>query len=944
MKTKPLFAIALLLAVSCFSAQAQEPAYEKYSKVKFYPPRDLTARNNLLGSLEIDHFSPSTDGAIIATISAHALHHLQSSGSSYEVLVDDVSKHFREESKKFFEKAKKDGVEAATSEYAPMARTAFEKACQSVQAFMPTPSLFSSNGLPQGSMGGFFTYTEMVAKIDQVVSMFPTMVQKINLGMSHQSRVIWAVKISDNVTTDENEPEVLYTGLQHAREAITGTSLIFFMQYLLQNYASNPQVKALVDSREIFIIPCTNPDGYSYNQQTDPTGGGMWRKNRRNNGSSYGVDMNRNYGVDWGNCSGASSSCGSTSPTSDTYFGPSVFSEPETRAIRDFVYSRKFVTAIDQHCTGPYYSLPFGRPSLHTMSALDQKFYTYVPALMGKFNGHRAGNSPQTVNYEVAGGIKDWLLMGDIGVGSGPKGKIYGMTGEAGSGMTTGEDFWAPSSQIINLCKGLVFQDLQLALIAGSYFDFQDINDLNITSRSGNFEFSLRRVGLQNAPATVSLIPLENIMWSGPPVTINSFPNYYDSVKRRIPYLLGNNLGNGQRVSFVWRVESGGITIYDTVSKIFNALPLIVDDMETGAATTSWTINPAPPTGSYNTTWGYTTSSAFAGSRSFAESPTGNYAAGSTRTAQYRTNLDLTGATAAYLSFWVRHKAENFRDKLRVQVARGNAPTTWITLCGKNTVQGNNVDGGTLSDQAALTGIREEWTREHFDLTAFSGENALRFRLEFTSSSTDDNFDFSVDDGFYIDNLKVVKTMSSLVNLPVQFVDVKGRLLHDRTIEVTWLAYADDMHDYFEVEKSANGSDFYPIGVVKGPPPYKHIDKTPLSGNNFYRIKQYDKDGKFSHSKTINVVYNPGVKLIIYPNPVTANDALTIKLLEGITESLNIRITDVQGRVVYEKVVNDLPSTSELKIPAGTWTPQVYVLKITNTKGEFITVQKFVKQ
>ena len=56
---------------------------------------------------------------------------------------------------------------------------------------------------------------------------------------------------------------------------------------------------------------------------------------------------------------------------------------------------------------------------------------------MGKYNCHRVGNSPETVGYNVAGGIKDWLLLGDIGTGT--KGKIYGMTGEAGGGS-----FWAP--------------------------------------------------------------------------------------------------------------------------------------------------------------------------------------------------------------------------------------------------------------------------------------------------------------------------------------------------------------------------------------------------------------------------------------------------------------------------------------------------------------------
>src|SRR5690606_28964085 len=141
-------------------------------------------------------------------------------------------------------------------------------------------------------------------------------------------------------------------------------------------------------------VPCVNPDGYVYNQTNNPSGGGMQRKNRRNVGSDIsgqkGVDLNRNYGVDWNDCAGASSSCGSNVPSYETYWGSGAFSEPETQAIRDFCYSRNFVAAFDQHCSGPYYSLPFGRRSYHTMLTLDRHFYTFIPALMGKYNGHRA--------------------------------------------------------------------------------------------------------------------------------------------------------------------------------------------------------------------------------------------------------------------------------------------------------------------------------------------------------------------------------------------------------------------------------------------------------------------------------------------------------------------------------------------------------------------------
>lgn len=914
---KPLLALftCLLFAIQGFSQ-------EKYSKVKVFVSNSQAERANVLGLLEIDHYTADKDGGIVTSISARALKLLQKSGLKYEVLVDDVAAAFAAESKQFFE-AHKAGIPDATIMPNLMG---LQVPCQSINTIIPTPSLFSTNGLPPGAMGGYYTYAEMVTKIDQLVTNYPTLVQKINLGTSVEGRTIWGVKISDNVSVDEAEPEVLFTALQHAREAIGGTSMIFMMQYLCQNYATNQSIQDLVNNRELYIVPCVNPDGYVYNQTTNPSGGGMHRKNRRNNNASNpGVDLNRNYGVDWANCAGASASCGSGTASGDTYWGTSAFSEPETQAIKTLVTSRNFIASIDQHCFGPYYSLPFGRPSLHTMSSLDSKFYTYIPALMGKYNGMRAGNSPETVNYEVAGGIKDWLLMGDIGTGT--KGKIYGMTGEGGGG-----DFWAPSSQIISLCKGMTFQNIQLALAAGSYFDIQDNTDITMNSLTGNFNFKLLRVGLTNAPVTISLIRLENVWTTGAPVTVNSMPNYYDVYNGSISYNLYPGLANGSRIKFVWKVTSGGITTYDTITKIYNPIAVLADDMETGVVGTKWTVAGG---------FGYSTTSAFAGSKSLSESPTGNYTASSTRTAQSVTNINLTGATAAYASFWVKHRAENFRDKLQVQVSTNGS--TWTALCGKNTVQENNDDGSTLNNQPALTGIRPEYYQELFDLGNYLGQSALRFRFVFTSDNDPSAYAYETDDGFYIDNFSVIKTNTTLQNrVPVNFVSLTGRLVGERSIQVDWEAYADLQHDYFEVERSGNGTDFVKIGEVRNLPPYGFLDKNALYGNNYYRIKQIDKDGKFIYSKVINVVNTISVKLAIYPNPVS--DELRIRIDNNKSSSLNINVTDMQGRLIYQQVYQNVNSNGTLTINTQTWKPQVYQLKVTNSRGEFITVQKFVKQ
>ena len=91
------------------------------------------------------------------------------------------------------------------------------------------------------------------------------------------------LKISDNPSIDEPEPEVMYDGLIHGREAISHQQLLYFMKYLCENYGSDPMVTYLVDTKELYFIPIVNPDGYLYNEAMWPSGGGIWRKNRRLN-------------------------------------------------------------------------------------------------------------------------------------------------------------------------------------------------------------------------------------------------------------------------------------------------------------------------------------------------------------------------------------------------------------------------------------------------------------------------------------------------------------------------------------------------------------------------------------------------------------------------------------------------------------------------------------
>lgn len=940
----------LVLAIMLLSAGFLHAQYT-LSSVKIYPPADRYQFSEMIGKLEIDHYMTLDDGAIQVELGPREMQVLRNSGYQHQVLVPDVAERNRVLNNEYLRQREATGLNAEQF------RLAFEQPGGKIESIIPTPSRFEV----KSTFGGYYRYQEMEDAIDELVADFGTgpnaIISKSTLGtQSAQGRDIYVVKISDNVNTDDtNEPEVLFVGVQHAREAIGGSSMIFLMQFLCENYGTDPRVKALVDNREIYIIPCMNPDGWEHNYSLNSNGGGMWRKNRRSmGGGNYGADLNRNWGVDWGNCSspiqGSSSSCGSFNASADTYFGPSAFSEPETRAIRDFTYTRDFVAMIDQHSYGPYYSLPYGRESLHPggLPADEDNFYNYLSAAMGKYNGMRAGNSYEALVYEVAGGVKDWMLRGDIGVGT--KQRVFGFTGEGGGG---GGSFWPPMNQIIYLCKGMTYQNLQLLYMAGSYVDMVDKSDVITNTKSATFNFQARRVGLGNEPVTVTLIPIENVMSADAPVTISSIPDYYDTYNGNIGYTLYPALTNGQRIRFAWQVSTGGITYSDTITKFYHSNPasmVIFEDNMDGNYSTNWSTSQTnagttQTNSNNNDYWRFTASGTGYGggsSKAMSESNAGSKYRARVTYARSTLNstLNLTGATAAYLTFWVKHFAENHRDKLQVQVSTNGS--TWTALRGLTTIEEKSIDGSTIGNQPALTGIREDWIREMYDLSDYLGQSNLRLRFEFTSDATS-NFHTDEDDGFYIDNLQVIRSTSTLVTLPVQFLSFTGYLQPDETVRLDWAAITDQQHDRFEVEKSSNGIDFVKIGNGPANAPYWHIDPAPYPGNNFYRIKQYDIDGDVTYSHIVNIYYNPSnLKVNVYPNPV--KDVLTISITSSVPDRYSVTVTDLAGRKVHEEKQLLSATQREVNINLSAQSAQMFIVTVRNGRNEIIATRKVTRE
>ncbi len=307
---------------------------------------------------------------------------------------------------------------------------------------------------PDKPMGAYKTLSELYSHLDGLILDHSNIVSpKMSIGQTLEGRDQWAVKISDNPQVDEDEPELLYTACIHAREVITPEVLLHFMDYLTDNYGVIPEVTELVDNREMWFIIMVNPDGYYYNEVTDPGGGGMWRKNRRNNGNgTYGVDLNRNFGYEWGYDDQGSSPYGSDAD----YRGSAPFSEPETQNLRNFANQRNFIITMYYHSYSNLILYPWGYDSYYTE---DHTIFSALGDSINSMNGYAPGTAWELL-YPVNGSSDDWHYGEQV-----LKNKNLAMTIEVGS---YSDGFWPEESRIDDLIEENLEPNLFLARIAGN--------------------------------------------------------------------------------------------------------------------------------------------------------------------------------------------------------------------------------------------------------------------------------------------------------------------------------------------------------------------------------------------------------------------------------------------------------------------------------------------
>lgn len=660
------------------------------------------------------------------------------------------------------------------------------------------------------NFGAFHTFSETVDFMDALHAAYPSITTEMfSIGTSVEGRPIWAMKISDNPDVDEPEPEALFEGLHHAREVITPEVLMHYMTWLCENYGADPEATYLVDERELFFVPIVNPDGFVYNEDTEPDGGGMWRKNRTINEGSVclGVDLNRNYSYAWDYPGGAS-----TDPCDETYRGPSPESEPEILALTSLAAAQEIRFNISFHSVVGAVLIPWGYTT--SVQTPDDALLREIGAEMARYNGYDVGQAEEVISYAATGTTTDWMY-GVLGIPS--------VCIEVG-----GSGFWPAEAELEGLREENLWPQIYASRIVGPYLSVADHTfaggdgdqepepgealDLVVTVRNDGLVDGVSDVSvtLATGDAYVQLTNARSLLGSiGPRSSA-------DNASAPLSFTIDPSVPDGHVIKLTLVLSGDGLHAEEELAWLVGELvTLFHDDMEGG--TGNWVESDG--------TWGLSSTLYHSESNSYADSPNGNYKSNVNTWIELADPLDLSHAQGAILSFWHFVDTEENYDFCLVE-ASPDGGQTWSSI-------GPRFDG-QLPWQFTELGIDGEYCTSDFK---------LRYRLV-----TDSHV---IGDGWYVDDVTILGPSTDNVppSAPSLSAPAQGSLVETPTPELVvvnavdpnsgdvltygFIVYSDE-HRTVPVASAS--------GVSEGPGTTSWTVDVPL-GNREYWWTAYADDG-----------------------------------------------------------------------------------------------------
>ena len=250
-------------------------------------------------------------------------------------------------------------------------------------------------------------------------------------------------------------------------------------------------------------------------------------------------------------------------------------------------------------------------------------------------------------------------------------------------------------------------------------------------------------------------------------------------------------------------------------------------------------------------------------------------------------------------------------------------------------------DANTLQSWNSTTPISSTGEHVVIDLATYSGTVMFGFYGESTITGNGDN-------DVFVDNMEVL-----LRPVPVTLSSFKGEKQGSKNL-LTWTTASEQNNKGYELQRSANGENFSTIAFVSSRAvngnsnaalSYYYSDEKPFSGNNYYRLKQLDFDGKSTLSNVV-LIKGAGTNSIVlssvYPNP--ARNQLNVILSAPTNDRVSLVVTDVAGKVVMQQATQLQSGDNYLKLNVSGLLSGTYMIKAVCNNGCQTAVSKFVKQ
>ena len=631
-----------------------------------------------------------------------------------------------------------------------------------------------------GRQGVYHTHAQIGAILTQVTSDHPDIALNSIWGYSVLGRELWAIKISDNVTVEEAEPEVRLSSTMHGNEPPGMEMLLYLVDYLTDNYGQPgfEDVTHLVDNYEIHLLPLHNPDGYILGQ----------RRNVNN------IDLNRNFPVPDG-----------TIGDDGTWV-----EEIETVAFKTIGYRQHYVISANCHTGALVVNYPWDytydlTPDDAAIIQLSLEYSTYnLPMYNGPF--------PQGITngaqwYVTRGCLQDWSyhetgcidvtlelsgthwppasLLDDLWDDNRESFMHYIKAARYGvNGIVTASDSGLPLAATVTVVgnsKSVITDSDH-----GDYYKLLDSGTYDIVFSAESYVtqtvYGVTTTWGTPTVLNVALEPLPTGDVSGyvrdsaglgldADIEVRTYPGdqyvttvqsdsgndgYYSVSLLYGEYnLIASSPGYASEEQTA-TVSSTPVTLDFTLGST-EEVALFSDDFEGGTSQWIGGWDLASPPEGYNST------------NSLTDSPAGNYPSYADNPCAMTAAVDLSNVLDGSVSFWAKWEIEPDWDACWFQVSTDGG-NSWTSLATQYTVPASGQGVQIPAGQPVFDGTQVAWVQNSVDLALWLGMSDVRFRFHLMSDSSTNR------DGFYFDDF-IIQVTRQVVSDTTPTPDLMTRFL-----------------------------------------------------------------------------------------------------------------------------------------------------------------------